>query len=101
MKPIAPWLVSAATFLSVASIVMVGVNTVLVLENQSAQAEIQQRQLFINQSLQLSRVSEALIKALASASMSGNEKIGELLAQHGISVSPRDASAAAPGNATK
>ena len=75
-----------STMLAGASIALVIVNGTMILGNQSAQADVNQRQQFINQSVQLSRVNEALVRALLSASSGDkDEPIRKLLAQHGIS----------------
>lgn len=83
-----------------ASIALVIVNGTMILGNQSAQAEVNQRQQFINQSVQLSRVNEALVRALLAASSGDkDESIKKLLAQHGISAdSSAPPSSAAPAS---
>jgi len=57
-------------------------------DNRELQAEIQQRQAFINESLELSRLNTQVIRALATLSAeSGDEELRELLASHGIEFS--------------
>jgi hypothetical protein len=53
------------------------------------QAETNQRQQFINQSIQLGRINDTLIRALAAAAVDSNDdKLRELLAQNGIAINP-------------
>ena len=93
-----------STVLAGASIALVIVNGTMYLGNQSVQAEVNRRQQFINQSVQLSRVSEALVRSiLGAATRNKDEQLRKLLAQHGISadgVAP-DAAPAAPSSGVK
>ncbi|MBV8653849.1 MAG: hypothetical protein JO255_20490 [Alphaproteobacteria bacterium] len=74
------------TSLAGLSVVLVVVNGVIFLTDQSAQAEVNQRQQFINQSAQLGRVQEGLIRALAlSAANNKDDQLRDLLAQFNIS----------------
>ena len=58
--------------------------------------EVNQRQQFINESIQLSRVNEALVRTIASAAVGAkDEPLRELLARNGISISINPAGAAA------
>jgi len=69
--------------------VLVIVNSILVLGNVSRQTDVNQRQQFINQSVQLSRISQALVNALAqSAVENGDNDIKELLAESGFTIQP-------------
>ena len=80
--------------LSVAGVVL---NTVLILGNQRAEAEVQARQQFINQSLQINQFNNALIQSLGTAAVSGKDAaIQGLLAEFGISVSANQPANAAP-----
>ena len=59
----------------------------LVQDNRAVQAEVNRRQQFINQSIQLGRINEVLIRALAAAAAnSKDDKLRELLAQNGITI---------------
>ena len=81
------------------TVVLVIVNGVLFLDNQSAQREVNKRQLFINQSIQISRVYEALVRAIAAAAVTAkDDKLRDLLAQHGITFTftPSPGAPAAP-----
>jgi len=76
-----------ATALASLALLMVLVNSWLVLANQSIRSEVEVRQQYINQSIQLSRVNQELINALAGAvARNNNAAIRDLLAQNGITV---------------
>src|SRR5712692_4851389 len=82
------------TALAVLSVILVVSNGVLFLVNLDEQAVINRRQQFINQSVQLGRVNEALVRALAmSAANNKDDQLRDLLAQHGITfqVTPNQA----------
>jgi hypothetical protein len=90
---------SAVTFAGL-TLVLVVANMVLLTRNQAAQAEVNQRQQFINQSLQLSRVNEALVRAVAAAAVNNSDdRLRDLLAQQGITIGAAPGPAAAPGAA--
>jgi succinate dehydrogenase hydrophobic anchor subunit len=75
--------------LSGITLVLVVVYIVLIQDNRSVQSEINQRQQFINQSIQLGRINDALIHALAATAVSNNDdKLRDLLAQNGITINP-------------
>ena len=81
------WLYRAAVGLSGIALLLVIAYIVLVQDNRSVQMEVNKRQQFINQSIQLGRVNEALIRALATAAVNGkDEKLREVLAQNGITI---------------
>jgi hypothetical protein len=79
------WLERLLVALSGITLILVVAYIVLVQDDHTMQAEVNQRQQFINQSIQLGRVDEALIKALA-ANAGKDDKLRELLAQNGISI---------------
>lgn len=102
------WLYRVTVGLAGLAIVLVLVYISLVQDNRSVQAEVNRRQQFINQSIQLGRISDALIRALAAAVMSSkDDKLRELLAQNGITVNaagepertPQSAPPASPASA--
>ncbi len=73
------------TSLAGISVILVIVDGVLFLTNQSAQAEVNQRQLFISQSAQYGRIQEGLVRALAaSAANNKDDQLRDLLAQYGV-----------------
>jgi hypothetical protein len=65
--------------------VLVVVNAVLLLLNQSTGADITSRQQYINQSAQLGRVNQVLIQTLAaSAATNKDARLTDLLSRQGI-----------------
>jgi len=59
-------------------------------QNRTVQAQVDQRQQFINQSIQFARIDEALVGALAAAAVNDkDDKIRHLLAQNGITINPK------------
>jgi hypothetical protein len=55
--------------------------------NRSIQAELNQRQQFINQSIEFNRVNNALIQAIATtAAKDKDDKLRDLLAQSGVTI---------------
>ena len=80
-----------------AGLTLLGVvaNAVLVLGNQKFEAEVQARQQFINQSLQLYQVTTALLQALAQAAVGANDAaLRGLLAESGVTINVNDPPAA-------
>ena len=83
------WLYRLLVALSGITLVLVVAYIVLIQDNRTVQAEVNQRQQFINQSIQLGRFNDTLIRALASAAVEHNDdKLRELLAQNGITINP-------------
>ena len=83
------WLYRLLVALSGITLILVVVYIVLIQDNRSVQAEVNQRQQFINQSIQLGRISDALIRALATTAVSNkDDKLRDLLAQNGITINP-------------
>jgi hypothetical protein len=81
------WLYWIIVGLSGLTLVLVVTYIFLVQDNRSVQAEVNQRQQYINQSIQLGRVNEALIRALATAAVSNkDDRLRELLTQNGITI---------------
>ena len=77
----------AATILGIAALILVVLNATLILGNEDRQAEVNQRQQYISQSVQLSRVSQAMVNALAQAAVKNDDKdIRELLTSSGITI---------------
>jgi heme exporter protein D len=95
---------AAAYWVSVAlgavTLVLVVVNVVVLSTNRSIQAEVNQRQQYINQSNQLSRVDEVLIRTIATAAVNAkDDKLRDLLAQQGVTMTVNPSgSGAAPGS---
>ena len=87
--PTEGWPYRLLVALSGITLVLVVVYIFLIQGNRSVQSEINQRQQFINQSIQLGRVNDALIRALAKTAVSNNDdKLRDLLAQSGITINP-------------
>jgi len=83
------WLYRLLVALSGITLVLVVVYIVVIQDNRSIQAEVNQRQQFINQSIQLGRIDDALVRALAAAAVSNKDvKLRELLAQNRIAINP-------------
>jgi hypothetical protein len=60
---------------------------ILVQDNRTVQAEVNRRQQFINQSVQLGRISEVLIRAIAATAVSNkDDRLRDLLADNGITI---------------
>ena len=67
------------------------------LGNQKSEAEVQGRQQFINQTLQINQVSNALVQALAGAAINAKDAASrELLSEFGFTVSAGQPSADSP-----
>jgi hypothetical protein len=81
------WLYRLLVALSGITLILVVAYIILAQDNRSIQAEVNRRQQFINQGIQLSRVNEALIRALTAAANT-DEKLRDLLAQNGITTKP-------------
>jgi hypothetical protein len=83
------WLYRLLVALSGITLILVVVYIVLIQDNRSIQTEVNQRQQFINQSIQLGRVNDTLVRALAAAAVDGkDDKLRDLLAQNGITINP-------------
>ena len=89
----------ASVALGALTIVLVVANFFVLSSNQSIQAEANQRQQFINQSVQLKRVDDLLIRAIAQASINAkDDKLRDLLTQQGVTMTA-PTSEPAPGTA--
>jgi rRNA-processing protein FCF1 len=75
------------TILSGVMFVLVLVNIVLSLGNQSIQLEVTERQQFISQSMQLAALSQQVIGVLASMAVKTNDQqLKNLLASSGVNL---------------
>jgi hypothetical protein len=80
--------------LAAISLVLVIVDVILGQSIRSIQADVNQRQQFINQSIRLGRVNEGLIRTIAQAALKDNsDKLRDLLMRNGITVNPATAPA--------
>ena len=83
------WVYRIVLALSGITLVLVVVYLYLVQVNRSVQAEVNQRQQFINQSIEFNRINEALIRAIATTAVNNkDDKLRELLTQNGITINP-------------
>ncbi len=76
-------------------LIVVVVNIFLFLHNRSLQGEVNNRQLYINQSLQLEQLNREIVTSLANlAAKNNDEDLKQLLANNGItfSVNPKPSS---------
>lgn len=79
--------VRASTVLAVVSLVLVVVNGILFLGNQTIRAEVGGRQQYINQTTQVAQLNQELINALATASVKNkNNALRDILTANGITV---------------
>jgi predicted Holliday junction resolvase-like endonuclease len=77
------------TILAVVALVLVVVNIMLALGNQSLQSEVTERQQIIAQSIQLEQLNRQVIAALANMAMKSNdEQLKNLLASVGVGLGP-------------
>ena len=99
------WVYRVVLALSGITFILVIVYLFVAQQNRAVQAEVNQRQQFINQSIQFNRVNDALIRALAAAAVSEkDDKLRNLLAQNGITIDPKTGApvaAPAPGEKGK
>jgi hypothetical protein len=92
------WVYRIFSALSGITLILVVVYLFLVEQNRSVQAEVNERQQFINQSIEFNRINDALIRALATTTVNRkNDKLRDLLTQSGITINP--ATGAAPEKA--
>jgi hypothetical protein len=81
------WLYWMTVGLAGLALLLVVAYIILVQDNRRVQADVNRRQQFINQSIQLGRVNEALIRSLAAAAVSNkDDKLRDLLAENGITI---------------
>jgi hypothetical protein len=81
------WRGWALTGIAGLSLVLVLVNIAFFLNNRTIQNEINTRQQFINQTMQLERLGQELVNALASLALRNNdEQLRKLLAEQGITL---------------
>ena len=99
---LAGWQFWSLNLLALVVLVLVVVNIFLTLDNQNIRAEVNQRQRFINESMQFSRLNNQLIRTLAKTSaQKGDVALRDLLAAQGISftVNPAASDGSAAGSA--
>ena len=89
----------ASVIFSALALLLLVLNVGLVNGNRNLQAEVNQRQLAINNGVKFGQLNQSLVQALADASIKENDKdIRDLLSAQGITIKPKtdaaDASAA-------
>jgi|SRR6188474_2218797 hypothetical protein len=85
------------TVLSTLVLLLVIVNIVLALGNQSIQAEVGERQQMLTQTMQLENLNRQLIGVMANLALKTNdEQLKKLLAESGVNLGPTEAPNAAP-----
>jgi len=85
--------------LAVIVLLLVIANTTLILTNQSIKQELSNRQVFINQSVNLNKLNNDIIRNLAELAIGKNDlQLKQLLNDHGINFSIKQPST---GNADK
>ena len=85
MQLLRDWKFSLVTVIALIGSILVLVNVSVHRANRTLQADVAQRQQFINQSIQLSRLNNEFIKALAQLSAeTDDESIRQLLADQGV-----------------
>jgi hypothetical protein len=90
------WIYRVVVALSGITLMLVIVYLVVGEQNRTVQAKINERQQFINQSLEFARINQALVRAMATvASNDKDDKLRALLAQNGITINPKTGAPAA------
>lgn len=75
--------------LAVVALVLVVANVLLAMGNQSVQADVNERQQFIAQSIQLEQLNRQVVTVLANMAMKSNdEQLKNLLAASGVALGP-------------
>jgi hypothetical protein len=88
------WVYRVIVALSGITLILVIIYLIVSEQNRTVQAKINERQQFINQSVEFARVNEALVRAIASAAISDkDDKLRQLLTQNGITINPKTGAA--------
>jgi len=91
------WLNPTATALALASLVLVFVNGALLLRNEGTQAQVNQRQQFINQTVQVDRAALVLIQTISKTALATkDDALMQLLERHGVHLQPTPGAGPAP-----
>ncbi len=95
------WQYNLLTALGALALMLAIANATLFTNNRSAQAELAQRQQFIQQTGPLEGLYRDIVKALAEMAVKGNDKqVLDMLAAQGLSVTVNTPDAPAPANST-
>jgi len=94
------WLFWTATGLATVVVVLIVTNALLLSGNRAIQVEVNARQRFINQSIQLSRLHQDLVNTLAGLAVRNkNDALRQILADVGITVNYQPAPESGGSNA--
>jgi hypothetical protein len=97
---LARWQFNTLIALGALSLLLTAVNAILFTTNRESQAEIAQRQQYVQQSVALEGLYREIVKALAELGARSNDRgILDILAAQGLSVTVGGGSAAPPGPA--
>ena len=81
------WQSKLLTALGIAALLLVLTNAMLFTQNRNAQAALNQRQQFIQQSVPLEGLYREIVKALAEMAIKGNDRqVLDMLAAQGLNV---------------
>jgi hypothetical protein len=76
--------------LSGITLILVVVYLFVTQQNRAVQAKINERQQFINQSVQFGHINEMLVRIMATVAVNDkDDKLRELLARNGITINPK------------
>lgn len=90
----------SATALSGVALILVMANAALMIGNARRRTTVNSRQTYINQTIQLSRVNQALVSALATQAVKGqDDALRGVLADSGITIHLNDKKGALDANA--
>lgn len=96
------WAFWASTTAAALTLVLAVANAVLLSGNRATQADVNERQQFINQTVQLSRVNNGLIRALAESAVANkDDKLRDILTQAGVTVTAPTGTETAPAADSK
>lgn len=88
-----------STGLAALALVLVVVNAILWAGNRRVQVEVTQRQQYINQTIQMARVQEYIVRQLAAVAVQGDDQARTLLQDLGVTITATPAPAVPTGPA--
>lgn len=92
-----PWFRGVLSGVALLGLIFVAINIFLFLGNRTIQGDVNDRQQFINQSIQLDRLNRELIAALANlAARNNDDQVRNLLASQGITFTVNQPTTAGP-----
>ncbi len=91
------WQYLTLVVLGVAALLLVSVNSTLVVFNRGRQAEVNQRQIFLQQTTPLEGIYREMVKALADLAVrNGDQRVLNELSAQGINVTVNSPAASTP-----